>query len=144
MFLQEAPQEPQPQAVPYAATVTDAAFVSGADAGPVDLGIERGLATAPATEIADVAYSQPSQAEEVVRTDSSTPDEDFPAVTEANAAAQNATRQENDAASDQVTLKAAAHSNNTLTGQLLCVSVCVSFMLLCKARSRMHCHQSQV
>ena len=99
VLLQEALQEPQPQALPYAATVTDAAFASEVDAGPVDVGIERGLATAPATEIANVAYSQPSQSEEVVKVDSPEPGENAPAVAEADAAAQTA---ENDRASDQV------------------------------------------
>ena len=63
--LQEGLHEPQPQALPYAAAVADPDIAFN-DA-TVDPGIGNGLATAAATEHADVAYSQPGQS---VQTDS--------------------------------------------------------------------------
>ena len=53
--LQEAVPESQPQAVPYAAAVSDLELPDHTEA--VDQGIEHGLATAAATDQADVAYS---------------------------------------------------------------------------------------
>ena len=49
-------QESHPQAVPYAAAVIDPEVVEVS--GAVDEGIEHGLATAEATDQADVAYTQ--------------------------------------------------------------------------------------
>ena len=53
--LQDAVPESQPQAVPYAAAVADLELPE--HAGAVDQGIEHGLATAAATDQADVAYT---------------------------------------------------------------------------------------
>lgn len=54
-MLQDGLHEPQPQAVPYAAAVVDSELADRVDA--IDEGIEYGLATAPATDQADVAYT---------------------------------------------------------------------------------------
>lgn len=59
--MQEPIRESQPQALPYAAAVPDPALVDDPASGPLDEGIEQGLATAPATEVADVAYSHTDQ-----------------------------------------------------------------------------------
>lgn len=62
MFLQEGLHDSQPQAVPYAAAVADPDTPE--NAGPVDQGIEHGLATSAATDQADVAYTQTEQSTE--------------------------------------------------------------------------------
>lgn len=53
--MQGALHEPQPQAVPYAAAVVDPELSDRADL--LDQGIEHGLATAEATDQADIAYT---------------------------------------------------------------------------------------
>lgn len=57
--MQEGLHEPQPQAIPYAAAVADPELADNSE--PVDQGIEYGLATAAATDQADVAYTQQEQ-----------------------------------------------------------------------------------
>lgn len=53
--LQDAVPESHAQAVPYAAAVAELELPDRTEA--VDQGVEKGLATAPATDQADVAYS---------------------------------------------------------------------------------------
>lgn len=55
LCLQDAVPDSQPQAVPYAAAVADLEIPERTEA--VDQGIEHGLATAAATDQADVAYT---------------------------------------------------------------------------------------